>query len=149
MGESSIQFNREYVYFLFSVQDSGLSVWLLNIFIKKWYSSTAPFWPSVVKMAAIQLRRLWIMNWQASWKSMAGTFISCLPTLVLLERKPCHLTNMSRQIIDDNFLHALRIFRDHETKSVRIQASVHQGELEKYAAAPVLDSAYPAPQSKH
>ncbi|WEW55143.1 hypothetical protein PRK78_000571 [Emydomyces testavorans] len=37
----------------------------------------------------------------------------------------------SGQILDDNFLHALRIYQDIETKAVRLQASIHQGELQR------------------
>ena len=39
--------------------------------------------------------------------------------------------NHYRQIVDDNFLHALRIFRDKASKAVRLQASVHRGELKR------------------
>lgn len=35
------------------------------------------------------------------------------------------------QIIDDNFLHALRVYRDRDTKAVRLQASVHRGEMKR------------------
>ncbi|KAK2757351.1 hypothetical protein FQN54_004865 [Arachnomyces sp. PD_36] len=35
------------------------------------------------------------------------------------------------QIVDDDFLHALRIYKDKSTKAVRLQASVHRGELKR------------------
>lgn len=40
---------------------------------------------------------------------------------------------MYSQIIDDNYLHALRIYRDRDSKAVRLQASVHKGEMKRYA----------------
>ena len=33
------------------------------------------------------------------------------------------------QIVEDNYLHALRIFRDRNSEAVRLQASVHGGEM--------------------
>ncbi|EER26439.1 hypothetical protein CPC735_006110 [Coccidioides posadasii C735 delta SOWgp] len=36
------------------------------------------------------------------------------------------------KIVDDNFAHALRVFRDHETKAVRLQATVLDGDLKRY-----------------
>ncbi|EFW20436.1 conserved hypothetical protein [Coccidioides posadasii str. Silveira] len=35
------------------------------------------------------------------------------------------------KIVDDNFAHALRVFRDHETKAVRLQATVLDGDLKR------------------
>ncbi|KAA8646268.1 uncharacterized protein ATNIH1004_007695 [Aspergillus tanneri] len=35
------------------------------------------------------------------------------------------------QIVDDNFLHALRIYRDNISGVVRLQASVHKGEMKR------------------
>lgn len=43
--------------------------------------------------------------------------------------KPC-LTGDS-QIIDDDYTHALRVYRDKTTKSVRLQASVHKGDMDQ------------------
>ncbi|KAJ5390571.1 uncharacterized protein N7496_001639 [Penicillium cataractarum] len=34
------------------------------------------------------------------------------------------------QIIDDDYAHALRVYRDKTTKSVRLQASVHKGDMD-------------------
>ncbi|KAI1947913.1 hypothetical protein LOZ39_002322 [Ophidiomyces ophidiicola] len=34
------------------------------------------------------------------------------------------------KIFDDNYIHALRIYRDHDTKAIRLQASIHEGDLE-------------------
>jgi hypothetical protein len=55
---------------------------------------------------------------------------------VLFRNSPVSFSNDSHrkvysQIYDDNFLHALRIFRDRITGAVRLQASVHQGELKR------------------
>jgi hypothetical protein len=41
---------------------------------------------------------------------------------------------ISRQIMDDNFLHALRIFREKTTKAIRLQASVIRGEMKRYSS---------------
>jgi hypothetical protein len=41
-----------------------------------------------------------------------------------------------RQIIDDDFLHALRIYRDRDSKAVRLQASVLRGEMKRLRALP-------------
>ncbi|KAH8426939.1 uncharacterized protein LDX57_004662 [Aspergillus melleus] len=35
------------------------------------------------------------------------------------------------QIVDDNFLHALRVYRDNISGAVRLQASVHKGEMKR------------------
>ncbi|KAF7509976.1 hypothetical protein GJ744_007290 [Endocarpon pusillum] len=35
------------------------------------------------------------------------------------------------QIIDDNYVHALRIYRDRDSKAVRLHASVHRGEMKR------------------
>jgi hypothetical protein len=35
------------------------------------------------------------------------------------------------KIVDDNFLHALRIYRDTVSGAVRLQASVHKGEMKR------------------
>ncbi|ERF75288.1 hypothetical protein EPUS_00080 [Endocarpon pusillum Z07020] len=35
------------------------------------------------------------------------------------------------KIIDDDYLHALRIYRDRDTKAVRLHASVHRGEMKR------------------
>jgi hypothetical protein len=37
-----------------------------------------------------------------------------------------------RQIIDDDFLHAFRIYRDRDSKAVRLQASVLHGEMKRF-----------------
>ncbi|KAL4938194.1 hypothetical protein BDV06DRAFT_60439 [Aspergillus oleicola] len=34
-------------------------------------------------------------------------------------------------ILDDDFLHALRVYRDKETGAIRLQASVHKGEMKR------------------
>ncbi|KAI1933662.1 hypothetical protein LOZ65_000298 [Ophidiomyces ophidiicola] len=34
------------------------------------------------------------------------------------------------KIFDDNYIHALRIYRDHDTKAIRLQASIYEGDLE-------------------
>ncbi len=39
---------------------------------------------------------------------------------------------MARQIEDDDFLHALRVYRDPDSKAVRLQASVLTGEMKKF-----------------
>jgi hypothetical protein len=38
----------------------------------------------------------------------------------------------NRQIVDDDFLHALRIYRDRDSKAVRLQASVLRGEMKRF-----------------
>lgn len=40
-------------------------------------------------------------------------------------------TDCSRQIVDDDFLHALRVYRDNVSGAVRLQASVHKGEMKR------------------
>jgi hypothetical protein len=40
------------------------------------------------------------------------------------------------QILDDNYLHALRIYRDKVSGAVRLQASVHKGEMKRYDTDP-------------
>ncbi|RJE18325.1 hypothetical protein PHISCL_09337 [Aspergillus sclerotialis] len=35
------------------------------------------------------------------------------------------------QIVDDSYLHALRIYRDNASGAVRLQASVHRGEMKR------------------
>ncbi|ERF70930.1 hypothetical protein EPUS_06715 [Endocarpon pusillum Z07020] len=35
------------------------------------------------------------------------------------------------KIIDDNYLHALRVYRDRYSRAVRLQASVHKGEMKR------------------
>lgn len=37
-----------------------------------------------------------------------------------------------RQIVDDDFLHALRIYRDRNSRAVRLQASVLHGEMKRF-----------------
>ena len=45
---------------------------------------------------------------------------------------PIILANkQTSQIIDDNYLHALRIYQDTITGAVRLQASVHKGEMDR------------------
>lgn len=39
------------------------------------------------------------------------------------------------QIVDDSYLHALRVYRDALTGAVRLQASVHKGEMKRYATS--------------
>lgn len=45
-------------------------------------------------------------------------------------RKAQSLTEGS-QIIDDDFVYALRVYRDKLSKAVRIQTSVHKGEMDR------------------
>lgn len=33
---------------------------------------------------------------------------------------------------DDGYIHGLRVYEDFETGAVRLQASVHEGELKRY-----------------
>ncbi|MCJ1253273.1 hypothetical protein MMC24_001084 [Lignoscripta atroalba] len=35
------------------------------------------------------------------------------------------------KIIDDNYVHALRLFRDEDSRGIRLQASIYRGEMEK------------------
>ena len=39
------------------------------------------------------------------------------------------LFTSNRQIVDDGFKHALIVYEDHQTKGIRLQASVWEGEL--------------------
>ncbi|RAK84671.1 hypothetical protein BO79DRAFT_248022 [Aspergillus costaricaensis CBS 115574] len=41
------------------------------------------------------------------------------------------------QIVDDDFLHALRVYRDNVSGAVRLQASVHKGEMKRLHRMPV------------
>ncbi|PWY84514.1 hypothetical protein BO94DRAFT_101548 [Aspergillus sclerotioniger CBS 115572] len=41
------------------------------------------------------------------------------------------------QIVDDDFLHALRVYRDNVSGAVRLQASVHKGEMKRFHRMPV------------
>lgn len=41
------------------------------------------------------------------------------------------MSDAHRQIIDDSYLHALRVYRDNITQTVRLQASVHEGEMKR------------------
>ncbi|PYI10128.1 hypothetical protein BO78DRAFT_306645 [Aspergillus sclerotiicarbonarius CBS 121057] len=41
------------------------------------------------------------------------------------------------QIVDDGFLHALRVYRDNVSGAVRLQASVHKGEMKRFHRMPV------------
>lgn len=47
--------------------------------------------------------------------------------------------NESRKIVDDNFLHALRIYHDTTSGAVRLQASVHKGEMKRSVRRLVQD----------
>lgn len=38
----------------------------------------------------------------------------------------------SSKIVDDHFEHALRLWRDRDSDGIRLQASVHRGELKRY-----------------
>lgn len=40
-----------------------------------------------------------------------------------------------RQIKDDNYHHALRVYRDIPSGAVRLQASVHKGEMKRYVGS--------------
>ena len=42
------------------------------------------------------------------------------------------MLTLPRQIVDDDFLHALRIYRDRDSKAVRLQASVLRGEMKRF-----------------
>jgi hypothetical protein len=55
----------------------------------------------------------------------------------------CVLTVCYSQILDDDFLHALRIFRDSSSKAVRLIASVHGGELDRYVRSSSLQCYHP------
>ena len=44
----------------------------------------------------------------------------------------------TRRIIDDDYLHALRIYRDRDSKAVRLQASVLRGEMKRLVIATKL-----------
>lgn len=35
-------------------------------------------------------------------------------------------------IDDDNFIHALRVYRDRMSGAIRLQASVHEGDMRRY-----------------
>jgi hypothetical protein len=45
---------------------------------------------------------------------------------------PCTKTFVDSLITDDNYRHALRIYRDRISGAVRLQASVHDGEMKRY-----------------
>jgi hypothetical protein len=47
-------------------------------------------------------------------------------------RPRCFSLTLLSQIMDDNFLHALRVFRDKNSKAIRLQASVIRGEMKGY-----------------
>ena len=51
----------------------------------------------------------------------------CLAPLLIAQ-----VLNLNSLIIDDRYLHALRIYQDRTSGAVRLQASVHEGELERY-----------------
>jgi hypothetical protein len=44
----------------------------------------------------------------------------------------CPEAHIFRQIRDDNYLHALRVFLDKDSDAVRLQASIMQGEMKRY-----------------
>jgi hypothetical protein len=48
-----------------------------------------------------------------------------------LRRRRWELTR-HRKILDDQFEHALRLFRDRDSHGFRLQASVRRGELKQY-----------------
>ena len=54
---------------------------------------------------------------------MQGKTSSNLPHTPILTK--------TRPIIDDGYLHALRIYRDRDSKAVRLQASVLRGEMKR------------------
>ena len=50
--------------------------------------------------------------------------------LWLLSRS-CNLLTLFRLIIDDNYEHVLRVFKDRDSGAIRLQASVRSGELKR------------------
>lgn len=44
------------------------------------------------------------------------------------------VTDKDSQIIDDNYPHALRVYQDTVTGAVRLQASVHRGDMDRFVA---------------
>lgn len=42
-----------------------------------------------------------------------------------------HVLTICRQIVENNTLHALRIYQDTTSKAVRLQASIHRGEMKR------------------
>lgn len=66
------------------------------------------------------------MSWTGNEKYIAGEWI--------LKSSPTHQRHYlidDSQIVDDDYPHALRVYRDKTTKAVRLQASVHKGEMDQ------------------
>lgn len=49
------------------------------------------------------------------------------------------LTIVYSLIDDDNFIHALRVYRDRMSGAIRLQASVHEGDMRRYVIAKPID----------
>lgn len=65
------------------------------------------------------------MSWTANWSFSAGKRGSLIGRVSGLMPPS--------QIVDDSYLHALRVYRDTGSGAVRLQASVHNGEMKRYA----------------
>lgn len=53
-------------------------------------------------------------------------------TLPRVRVRYCTKSDAGSQINDDGFLHALRVYRDAISGAVRLQSSVHNGEMKRY-----------------
>lgn len=88
-----------------------------------WYSFSAHSWPSARKTAAVPSNESETMSWKTKWSFSAGKRGP-------LDDRVSQLTSPS-QIVDDSYLHGLRVYRDTVSGAVRLQASVHKGEMRR------------------
>lgn len=49
-----------------------------------------------------------------------------------MELKCTQMLTSTRTITDDDYVHALRVYKDTVTGAVRLQSSVHLGDLNQY-----------------